>query len=157
MGGEAFGGSGGGVGGAVAGEWLFSSAFSLRAGGSLRTVAVTAAGGPLTTLSFGLGLGWRATLIRSVGISARVDALAMRESITHFDGDEPSAIEEDRWLPAADTFVDGTWAFTEGGSAFLGLGLEVAAGQTDVFSHERLAATIPPARGLLEAGVRVRF
>jgi hypothetical protein len=106
------------------------------------------------------GLAWVplvATRTTPLELGFRLDALLMREQLTHFDSDDVEAVTAMRWLPGADAALEAIWLFSPS-AGFLGsFGAEVAFGRTDVTLHQERVTSIPPVRLILQAGVRATF
>jgi hypothetical protein len=106
------------------------------------------------------GIAWLAvasTPTRPFELGVRVDALAMRERLTHFDSDDTEPVDLARWIPGADAAIEGTWLFNPAAGLVAAAGTEVAFGKTDVTLHYARVATVPPVRLVLQAGVRASF
>jgi len=90
-------------------------------------------------------------------VGFRLDALLLREQLTHFSSDDPEPVTAMRWLPGADAVAEGTWMFSAN-AGFLGaFGTEVAFGRTDVTLHQEKVTLIPPVRLVIQMGIRVTF
>jgi hypothetical protein len=98
-----------------------------------------------------------ATPDRPFELGARLDALALRERLTHFDSDDPEPVDLARWLPGADAAIEGTWLFNPTAGLVAAFATEVAFGETDVTIHYARVATLPPLRLVFQAGVRASF
>jgi hypothetical protein len=90
-------------------------------------------------------------------LGARLDALLLREQLTHFDSDDVVPVTAMRWLPGADAAIEGSWLFSPN-AGFLGsFGAELAFGRTDVTLHLEKVTSIPPLRLVIQLGVRATF
>jgi homeobox protein ESX1 len=154
-----FGGNAAGIGGSLALRWRVVGDFALRLGADFRTGTVDAAAATSRSYAGSLGLAWRHDLaaLRGFAFGARVDVLAMREQLTHFDFDDPAPVAEARWLPGADFLAEFGWRLTQSVGVFVAFGGEVAFGRTDVFLAGVQVTTVPPWRGVGEAGLQARF
>jgi hypothetical protein len=157
---QAFGGYGGGIGGGIAGDWYVVPRFVIRAGGTVRVAEVAPAAATSFVGTFGAGIGWRpieAERPWSFGLGLRVDALAIVQSLTHYDTDDQAPDRHSRWLPGADALLEGTWLFTSSGAIVVAGGVEAAFGSTDIYLNARTVTELPPLRGLVAVGIRARF
>jgi hypothetical protein len=153
-------GPAGGWGGSLSGRWYFVAPFAARLGASARGGQVTVAQATSLLVHVAAGVAWvpwPATRTRPFELGARLDALLMREQLTHFSDDDPEPVPAMRWLPGADAALEGSWQFSPN-AGFLGsFGTELAFGTTDVTLHQAKVTSIPPLRLVLQAGVRATF
>lgn len=153
-------GPAGGWGGSLSGRWYFEPPLAVRLGVSARSGQVAEAQATSLLAHMAAGLAWvplTATRTRPFELGARVDALLMREQLTHFDVGEVEAVSQMRWLPGADAAIEGVWLFSPS-AGFLGsFTTEVAFGQTDVTTRFVRRASIPPLRLVLQLGFRATF
>jgi hypothetical protein len=154
------GGPAGGWGGSLSGRWYFAAPLAARVGVSARVGQVTPAQATSFLAHLAAGLAW-VPLTASRGtpfeVGARVDALLMREQLTHFDADDVEPVTQMRWLPGADAAIEGMWLFSPS-AGFLGsFTTELAFGRTDVTTQLVERASIPPLRLVFQAGVRANF
>ncbi|MDB5212601.1 MAG: hypothetical protein JWO86_528 [Myxococcaceae bacterium] len=148
------GGDATGIGAALSARWDFAPTFSARVGGAVRAGDVGAADASSTIYSGALGLVWRAlpaTTTRTFGLALRADVLAMQVRL------ERASSHATLWLPGADLAVEASWMFAKPLALFAAVGGEVAFGAPDVLLFSNRVTTIPPFRGLGEAGIRVHF
>jgi hypothetical protein len=153
-------GSAGGWGGTLSGRWYFIAPMAIRVGASARGGQVTVAQATSLLMHAAAGVAWvpfPATRATPFDLGIRVDALLLREQLTHFSDDDPEPVHTARWLPGADAAVEGSWLFSPN-AGFLGsFGVELAFGRTDVTLERAWVTTIPPVRLVLQAGVRATF
>jgi hypothetical protein len=101
----------------------------------------------------GPGLSWRGLPADSrFRVGARLDLLAMRESLSRTGADAQS-----RWLPGADLMAELSGQVTRGAALMLAAGGEGAFGTTDVFVRGQKVSTIPLLRLVASAGVELVF
>jgi hypothetical protein len=95
-----------------------------------------------------------------LGLAARADALLVYHAVSHA-GPTSETLWKGHLMPGAALGVEATWRITHGLELVLGGGLEVAIGTVDVTVVAAPPAaghaTIPAARAVAEAGVRMRF
>jgi len=153
------GGYGGGVGGVVGFRMPFGGGFAGRAAVGARAGAIGPAQATTRVISGGLGVAWQPWLDarRRWGVGARVSALVLHEEVSHFSGDEPSAIDQARFVPALDAALEGTFRFAESAAVVSAFGTEAALGTTRVVVKGREVASLPPARLFAEVGLRLLF
>jgi hypothetical protein len=149
-----------GWGGVASARWYFAPPFGLRLGISARAGEIDPAQATSLSMHLAAGVVWvvvAATGERRWEIGARLDALAMRERLTHFDSDDTEPVDLARWLPGADAAIEGSWMFNSAAGLVAAVATEVEFGKTDVTLHHARVATIPPLRLVFQAGVRASF
>jgi hypothetical protein len=154
------GGDAGAEGGSLGIRWFPTRALAVRASGSIRVGQITAAQASSRFYSGGIGavlLSWPTTSAKPWEVGARIDALLMREELSHFSSDDTVPDEQARWLPGADAAIEGTWYFAPAAGVIGAMGVEVAMGETAVTMHRVQVATIPPVRLLWQLGLRAGF
>jgi hypothetical protein len=154
------GGESPGWGGAASARWYFAQPFALRLGLSARTGEIDPAQATTLQAHASVGLVWMALASdaqRPFELGVRLDALAMRERLTHFDSDDTEPVDLARWIPGADVAIEGCWLFNSGAGLVAAVSGEFAFGKTDVTLHYQRVATVPPLRLVLQTGVRARF
>jgi hypothetical protein len=153
-------GHAGGWGGSLSGRWYFAAPWAARLGASARGGQVDIVQSTSLLIHAAAGIAWvpfPATRTTPFEFGARVDALLMREQLTHFSPDDIEPVPAARWLPGADAALEATWLFSPN-AGFLGsFGTELAFGRTDVTLHREWVTSIPPIRLVLQAGVRATF
>jgi hypothetical protein len=154
------GGESPGWGGAASARWYFAHPLALRVGLSARAGEIDPAQATTLQAHASLGLVWMVlagSAQRPFELGVRLDALAMRERLTHFDSDDTEPVDLARWIPGADAAIEGCWLFNSGAGLVAAVSGEVAFGKTDVTLHYQRVATVPPLRIVLQTGVRARF
>lgn len=152
-------GSASGLGGALAGRWLFTSSLSLRLAAGLRRGAVPVASATSEMEFAGLGLAFELPVTQSshFGLGGRAGALILRHELDHLSADDSVPDRKSRILPGADAVFEGNWRFSASAGLVLGAGAELALGHTDVVVKGKQVTDIPPLRGLVELGIQARF
>jgi hypothetical protein len=149
-----------GWGGSVSARWYVGYPVGLRVGVSARGGEMDRAQATSMYMHLAAGVVWlpvTATPNRPFELGARVDVLALRERLTHYDSDDPVPIEAVRWIPGADAALEGSWLFNPAAGVVGAVAMETAFGRTDVTLHQERVATIPVLRLVLQAGVRASF
>jgi hypothetical protein len=153
-------GHAGGWGGTLSGRWYVAAPLALRVGASARAGTVTPAQSTSLLLHAAAGLAWApfpSGRGSPVEVGFRLDALLLREQMTHFSSDDPEPVTAMRWLPGADAGAEVSWLFSAN-AGFLGaFGAEFAFGRTDVTLHQEKVTSIPPVRLVIQMGIRVTF
>jgi hypothetical protein len=153
-------GHAGGWGGSLSGRWYFATPWAVRLGASARAGQVTIVQSTSLLAHAAAGIAWvpfPATRSSGFELGARLDALLMREQLTHFSDDDIEPVTQMRWLPGADAAVEASWLFSPN-AGFLGsFATEVAFGKTDVTLHRARVTSIPPVRLVFQLGVRATF
>lgn len=157
VGATGFTGYAGGVGGALGGRWMFASRFGLRLAGSARVGDVSPAQATSLLIYGALGLVALPVHTSSFDLGLRLDVLGLRQSVTRPNDVNGIATTETRYLPGGDLTLEAVWFFSEGVGLALGVGGEVALGETDIIVRGQTAATIPAPRFIGEGGIRARF
>jgi hypothetical protein len=154
------GGESPGWGGAASARWYFGYPIGFRLGFSARAGEIDPAQATTLQMHLAAGLVWIATAAtrqRRFELGVRIDALAMRERLTHFDSDDTEPVDLARWMPGADAAIEGSWLFNPTAGLIASIGGEVAFGKTDVTLHYERVATVPPLRVVFQTGVRASF
>ena len=154
-------GPAGGWGGALSGRWYFVGPLAARLGASARSGQVADIQSTSLLIHAAAGLAWvpfaSSTSATPFQFGIRLDALLMREQLTHFSPDDDEPVTQMRWLPGADAALEGIWLFSPN-AGFLGsFGMELAFGRTHVTLHQERVTSIPPVRLVFQAGVRTTF
>jgi hypothetical protein len=154
-----FGGSAEGLGAAAAVQWFAVPYLSVRLGAGALGGTISQAEATTLYLLGTAGIAvhpFRARAGRPFGLSLRADYVGMRQSISSFAGEAgPTSFE--RWLSGADVVVEGDWLFASDVELVLGLGIADVFAPTYVNVQGGWSGSIPPVRGLAEAGFRLRF
>jgi len=154
------GGSAGAEGGSVGVRWLPTKSVGVRVSGSIRAGEIRLAQASSRFFYGGLGfvlVPWPSMPTRPWEVGARLDALVMREELSHFSSDDVVPDRQSRWLPGADAAIEGTWFFAPAAGLTGAMALETAFGETTVSMLHVQVATIPPVRLVWQLGVRAGF
>jgi hypothetical protein len=153
------GGYGGGIGGVFALRVPLTGALAARVGMSLRAGEVAPAQATSRVIVGGAGLAWQPWLDapHRWAVGARIDALVVHHDLGHLSADDPDVAHLSRFLPGLDLAVEGAFRFSDRAAFVVAAGTEIALGTTEVRVHDRLVASLPPARLLGELGLRVSF
>lgn len=93
----------------------------------------------------------------SYELGARLDVFASYFDVTHLSEDDIAPDRRSRWQAGGDLVAEGGWRITPSAGAFLGVGVEAMLGETEVYTHHRRVAVVPPFRATAELGFRTRF
>ncbi|MGZ3454096.1 MAG: hypothetical protein ACXVEF_31100, partial [Polyangiales bacterium] len=139
----------------VAAHLHASGGWSVSGGVGARFGDIDAARVNATTVRVSAGLG--IDVVRSSRFVAglAVDGLALRSDLHRQVGGRFE--EHARWVGGFDLLGTGAFALTDAVAIFLSTGLEFAFGQTVVVVGDAPLATVPRLRGVVLAGVRLRF
>jgi hypothetical protein len=154
------GGNGNSAGGGGAVEWFVHRRLSLRLGAVMRGGSLDLAQANVTTLLTSAGAVFQvlpATRSEPLSVTIRVDYILVRESATHWDGDEASPITDHRWLSGVDAFLDGNLPLSSQIAAVAGFGLEDVLAPTYIYLKDAYVATLPPLRAVVEGGFQLKF
>lgn len=153
------GGFGGGVGAVVGFRAPFAGALAGRVAVGARTGEIGPAQATSRVISGGLGVAWQPWLDgrRRWAVGARIDALVLHQAVSHFSGDDPTAVDQARFLPGFDAALEGTFRFAESAAVVGAFGTEAALGTTRVVVKGREVASLPPGRLFAEVGLRLLF
>ncbi|MGH7438825.1 MAG: hypothetical protein ACRENE_24325 [Polyangiaceae bacterium] len=135
---------------------------SLRIGGGFRAGSVNEAQASTfdTFASVGVVLHpWKATPARPFGLALRVDYRLEHDSLSRSASDSLGPTTQARWLSGFDALADASWRLTPDLEILVGLGVEDVIVSTDVALRSMTGtpeqvATLPPARLVVEAGLR---
>ena len=97
----------------------------------------------------------RSTTPLELGI--RADALLSYFEASHLSEDDVEPDTKSRWLPGLDWLLEGGVRFAGSAGLFAGVGVEAMAGSTEMYTHGRRVAVVPPLRLVGELGFRTRF
>jgi hypothetical protein len=152
-------GVGGGVGGVIALRAALGSGFATRIAFGARAGEISVAQATTNVIGGAAGLAWQPFLDKGRRWAAglRLDAQVQRQEVVHLSADDPSPAHRSRFIPAFDAAVEGAFRFVDYASLIAAVGTEVAFGRTDVYVHDRVLASVAPARLFGEAGLRVSF
>ncbi len=90
-------------------------------------------------------------------LGARLDTFASYFNASHLSEDDITPDSRSRWLLGGDLLAEVGFRITGGAGAFFGVGLEGMLGKTEIYTHQRLAAVVPPFRAVAELGFRTQF
>jgi hypothetical protein len=153
-------GSATGFGGGAALQWFAFPALSVRLGGGLRAGTIDSAAASILTVYGCAGLAvhfWRTTPRRPVGASLRSEYVLVDESLTHFGPVSPNPSARSRTLSGVDLVADASLRLGSEVQLLVGGGVEDLFAPTYVDVQGVRVATLPPLRGLAEAGLRLSF
>ncbi|HKY35117.1 MAG TPA: hypothetical protein VJN18_04190 [Polyangiaceae bacterium] len=123
-----------------------------RAGNVPEAQAVTRTG------HVGAGLSWGfLPSAASFELGVRADALLSYFQASHFSEDDIVPNTKSRWLPGFDGLLEGGFRFMGNAGLFTGVGIEAMLGSTELYTHGRRVAVVPPFRLVGELGLRARF
>jgi hypothetical protein len=106
----------------------------------------------------GVGLAFSALPTDStLQLGGRVDAFVSYFSATHLSEDDIVPDTQSRWLPGVALLGEAGLRLARDAGVFLGVGVELVAGRTDMYTHGMRVATVPPLRSVGELGFRVSF
>lgn len=147
-------------GGAANLRWHWTDTLSTRWGASVRAGTVDVAQARSLLVHASAGLVWApipSTALRPFQLAGRASVLVMREGLSHYSADDPSAVTRERWLPGAEAGIETFWNFGSHTGFVTAIATEVAFGRTDVTLHGERVASLPPLRVVLQAGIRAGF
>jgi hypothetical protein len=90
-------------------------------------------------------------------LGARLDGFAYYFGASHLSEDDTAPDTRSRWLAGADALAEAGVHLGAGSSLFLGGGIEAVFGRTDIYTHGKRVAVVPPLRAVGEFGFRTRF
>jgi hypothetical protein len=154
------GGKATGAGGAAGVHWFPLPLLSVRLGAAEKTGSLNAAEASFFTVGMTAGLAlhpFEMSVDRPFGLTVRADYLLVRESVSHFDADDPAPVTHVRWLSGFDVVVEVGWQLTSEIGLVAGLGLEDVLAPTYIDVRGAQVETIPALRGVAEAGFCLRF
>ncbi len=150
------GGFAGGFGGSLHGGYAIVPRVVLRAGVAARSGDFPPAQATSLFMSASVGarfVGILPTRVQPLGVGFRVDALALRTSLSR--PGEAHSVE--RFTPAVDASVEGSVRLAGPFTLFLALGTEISLGSTDVFVKGENVAAIPLVHAFGELGLRTEL
>jgi hypothetical protein len=159
-GGIAFGGSGAGTGGGLALRRPLGPRWGLRLGARVRTGWIEQAQAELlgAALSFGVFRVLDGDLMPGqASLVVRLDALLLHEALTRQSAGDASSVRRSRRIPGAAAMLEMALPMGEIAAFYLGAGVDAALGTTEVLVKGTRVATMPPLRGVGEAGIRAYF
>jgi hypothetical protein len=153
-------GSGTAVGAALGLRLEFAPRLWARGGVSGRVGDIDEAQATSRLLTFGVGVAWQpleATAVGQFGLGLRLDALGGWLQVSHLSSDDARPDRQSRWLFGGDALLEASLGISNVAALYLSSGVEAFAGETDLYTHGELSATIPMTRIMGELGVRTRF
>jgi hypothetical protein len=102
-----------------------------------------------------LGVGLDVVRTGSFAATIYVDGLALRHDLHRHYGSD--LVEHARWIGGFDVLGSASFGFTDTLAIFASGGLELGFGETKVFLGDAEVAAVPRVRGLVLAGIRLRF
>ena len=148
------------LGAAASVQWFPASWLGLRLAGGARAGNVQPAQATTITLLGSAGAvlyPLRAAASRPFGVWIRADYVLERPSLTHFSSETPSSATQERWMSGMDALVGVEWRFSSEVGLLAGIGGEDVFSTTYVQVQGVSVATLPPLRGVAEAGFRLGF
>jgi hypothetical protein len=148
------------LGAAASVHWFPASWLGLRLGGGARAGNVQAAQATTLTLLGSAGAvlyPLRASASHPFGVWIRADYVLEHPSLTHFSASTPSSSTQQRWMSGMDALVGVEWRFSSEVGVLAGIGGEDVFSSTYVQVSGVPVATLPPLRGVAEAGFRLGF
>lgn len=109
------------------------------------------------TVQLGSGLAVSVVPASRFELGARIDGFAHYFEASHLSEDDTAPDSRSRWLPGADALAEAGVHLGAGTGLFLGGGIEAVFGRTDIYTHGKRAAVVPPLRYVGEFGFRTRF
>lgn len=153
------GGNAGGIGASLGGRWQVTPRFAVRLAGGVRAGEVPVAAASSLVLFGALGLAWESPWrpLPPLAIGLRVDALLLRQQLSHLDSDDPTPVRQAVWMGGADAFIEAFWTVSPNAGVFAGAGTELAFGSATVYIANRAVTEIPVVRLVSEIGAIARF
>ncbi len=152
------GGTASGLGASAGARWHWLGPLALRGFIAGRAGNVPEAQASTRTAHVGAGLSWnflRSTMPVELGV--RADALLSYFQASHLSEDDVVPDTKSRWLPGFDWVLEGGFRVAGSAGLFAGAGVEAMAGATEMYTHGRRVAVVPPLRLVGELGFRTRF
>jgi hypothetical protein len=154
------GGTAGGVGAAGGVHWFPISFLSFRLGASGQTGTLNEAEANLFLLGMSAGVAYHPIALRPdrpIGFTVRADYVLTRQSLSHFDSDDPAPVARVRWLSGFDLFLEGNVRLTSQIGLLAGIGLTDVMASTYIDVRGAQVAVLPPLRVTAEVGLRLQF
>lgn len=151
-------GTASGLGASAGARWQAIGPMSLRGFVAGRAGNVAEAQASTRTAYVGAGVSWAfLPSTTSLELGVRVDALLSYFQATHLSEDDVVPDTKSRWLPGFDGLLEGGVRFTGSAGLYAGIGIEAMVGATELYTHGRRVAIVPPLRMVGELGFRTRF
>jgi hypothetical protein len=90
-------------------------------------------------------------------LGSRVDVFASFFEASHLSEDDVAPDRRHRWLMGADVVAEAGFQLADSVGLFAGIGLEAVSGRTEVYTHGKRVAIVPPLRTVGELGFRASF
>jgi len=147
------------LGAGLSGRWFFARTLSLRLGGGFRRgdVEEAHAGSQFAYGALGVGFVFAEAERGKFSLGGRGDALFGSYGLRRHSELNGLPEHHERFLAGADLLLESCWYLGENAGIVLGLGGELAFGDTDVVVAGQAVTDIPPLRALAELGARARF
>jgi hypothetical protein len=158
IGSAGLGGTAGGLGGGVAGEFFIGPRALLRLGFGGRQGSVPDLDANDVAVYGGVGFAYwplRASADTRISVGFRGDALAIYHSVARDVGGTVTRLA--KWLPGVDALVEVGWGVTGSLEIMTSAGVEAALGNTELQLDDRPVDLIPRLRAVAEIGIRVSF
>jgi hypothetical protein len=141
----------GGLGGDLSGRfWFFDRRIAAHLGAGARAGETLAeAGASILVARLAAGIGARFVSHQLFDVGARLDGVALWHRLSGSNGSNGSFL-----APGLMGLVEGSWRFAQPFAVVAAAGAEVAFGSIRVFVDDQARATIQPARGVAEVGLR---
>jgi hypothetical protein len=159
LGSTGLGGTAGGYGGSIAGEFFVTQAIAARLGFAGRQGAVPALNGHDLASYAALGVSFwprRSSPDRRLAVGIRVDALVLNHSVTYVN-DKAANRQLSKWLPGIDALAEIALSVSSAVDVVTSLGIEAALGSSEIDIDAVPVDTIPALRGVGEVGIRISF
>jgi hypothetical protein len=151
-------GTASGLGASAGLRWQWLGPLALRGVVAGRAGNVPTAQATTATAQVGAGASWGfMPLASTYELGVRADALLSYFQATHLSEDDVVPDTKSRWLPGFDVLMEGGVRFAGSAGVFAGFGLEAMVGSTEIYTHGRRVAVVPPLRLVGELGFRTRF
>lgn len=151
-------GTAAGLGASAGARWQATGPLSLRGFVAGRAGNVPEAQASTQTAHVGAGVSWAfLPSTTSFELGVRADALLSYFQATHLSEDDVVPDTKSRWLPGFDGLLEGGVRFTGSAGLYAGMGIEAMVGATELYTHGRRVAIVPPLRMVGELGFRTRF
>lgn len=149
------GGAAGGLGGTLALHHILSRTFALRTGIGARVGSIAAAGASSSMQHAEVGVSTY-TMSFGVGLAFRADLMLMRHAVTRWTP-RSGTHTESRLLPGIAVTLEGSLPVGTAAAVVASAGLETGLGRTEITVGESAVADIPPLRLALGVAFRIRL
>ncbi|HEX2873429.1 MAG TPA: hypothetical protein VHP33_19355 [Polyangiaceae bacterium] len=93
----------------------------------------------------------------SFDLGVRADAFASYFDASHLSEDDIEPDLRSRWQVGGDLLAEGAFRITRAAGISVAAGLEGVVGKTEVYTHHKRVAVVPPFRAVAELGFRTHF